>query len=66
MFGSWPTEQFRELPPEAQEAFWKEAAGANGSAQLQEHLIKTLTRRRVEQEASSLDGTYLPLSVYAK
>ena len=65
-FQKWPPSSFISLGPEWQETFWKDAAGCTSAAALEEMLVNTLTRSRMEKEEVSVGGKYLPLSVWAK
>jgi len=59
----WPSE-FRELSEEEQIAFWRSAATARTSDQLQAKLVDCLVQKRVDRQLAKVAGSYLPLSVY--
>ena len=65
-FGAWPPAAFASLGDEWQEQVWKDARNKTSGARLEEHVVDTITRQRVEKEETSVGGKYLPLSVYDK
>ena len=64
IFGRWPPRSFQSLPSDFQEKFWRELDGKSGGAALEQHVIDTLTIKRIEEEQCSTGGEYLPLSVW--
>jgi len=64
-FGGWPPRAFASLGDDWQAKFWQDAKNVSNQAQLEEHVVNTITRSRTEREETSVGGKYLPLSVYA-
>ena len=66
VFGSWPPKSFAGMSTEWQQNFWKSLEGKPGGAALENFVVDSLVRQRVEQEQTTSGGEYLPLSVYAQ
>ncbi len=62
LFGHWPIELFKELPPQQQLSFWQ--SGAKGKDGLELLLKSVITTARMERTNNFVEGKYLPLSVY--
>ena len=60
----FPSDDFKLLPDEEKQAFWRSAATMGSSAALKEHAIVTLTASKIERITGKIEGAYLPLSVY--
>ena len=63
---SWPPKSFAGMSTEWQQNFWKSLEGKPGGAALENFVVDSLVRQRVEQEQTTSGGEYLPLSVYAQ
>ena len=64
LFGTWPIDEFTEMPGEMQVAFWR--SEARGKFELQHALVNELANQHTERNKTSTGGTYLPLSVWGK
>ena len=63
---TWPPRTFAQQTSEWQKDFWLSITDKQmNPAQLQEHVVHTLTRVRVESEKASRGGLWLPLSKWA-
>ena len=65
MFGKFPQEEFSELSQDQMVEFWRKARDADKTPRLKMLFLDTLVKRRVDKATASVEGKYLPLSVYA-
>ena len=61
--GKWPVEEFKELSPEEQVAFWNSCV--SNKWDMMKAIEKHLVRRVVNQRLNAVEGQFLPLSVWA-
>ena len=61
--GKWPVEEFKELSPEEQVAFWNSCV--SNKWEMMKAIEKHLVRRVVNQRLNAVEGKFLPLSVWA-
>jgi hypothetical protein len=60
----FPSDDFKLLPDDQKQAFWRASATMGSSAALKEHVVVTLTASKIERITGKIEGAYLPLSVY--
>ena len=65
MFGKFPHEEFSELSQDQMVEFWRQARDADKTPRLKMLFVDTLVKKRVDTATASVEGKYLPLSVYA-
>ena len=65
MFGKFPQEEFSELSQDQMVEFWRQARDADKTPRLKMLFVDTLVKKRVDTATASVEGKYLPLSVYA-
>ena len=65
MFGKFPQEEFSELSQDQMVEFWRQARDADKTPRLKMLFVDTLVKKRVDKATASVEGKYLPLSVYA-
>ena len=65
IYGAWPPASFKLLPDQVVTDFWKSIKGLDGGPKLEEVVVGTLVKRKIESEVATVGGEYLPLSVWS-
>ena len=65
LFGSWPVEEAKLWSAAEEVCFWQKARDIGKAKELETLVVDTLVSSRVEKRSTSIDGEYLPSSVWA-
>jgi hypothetical protein len=65
IYGAWPPASFKLLSEQVVADFWQSIKGLDGGPKLEEVVVGTLVKRKIESEVATVGGEYLPLSVWS-